>query len=110
MRYCQDSYYQNVPCRPNESLLIFKGGLKYGDEIIEAQKQLAPLKSATNMGDCADAFVMLAKNGTYSMISLLTVKREYHRIRLDDRCRTIAHVTEPLIWKIIVRRLQFKCL
>jgi hypothetical protein len=39
------------------------GGLKYGDEIIEAQKQLAPLKDATDMGDCADAFVMMAKNG-----------------------------------------------
>jgi hypothetical protein len=45
------------------------GGLKYGDEFIEAQKQLAPLKSVTDMGDCADAFVMLAKSGMQSMIS-----------------------------------------
>jgi hypothetical protein len=36
--------------------------------MIEAQKQLAPLKSATDMGDCANAFVMLAKNRTQSMI------------------------------------------
>jgi hypothetical protein len=46
------------------------GGLKYGDEIIEAQKQLAPLRSATDMGDCADAFVMMAKNGEYRSYSL----------------------------------------
>ena len=26
-------------------------------------KPLAPLNSVTDMGDCADAFVMLAKNG-----------------------------------------------
>ena len=26
-------------------------------------KQLAPVMSVTDMGDCADAFVMLAKNG-----------------------------------------------
>ena len=34
-------------------------------------KQLAPLKDATDMGDCADAFVMLAKNGelaTYQQV------------------------------------------
>lgn len=39
------------------------GGLKYGSEAIEGMKQLAPLKSATDMADCADAFVMLAKSG-----------------------------------------------
>jgi hypothetical protein len=37
--------------------------LKYGESIIEEHKQLAPLKDATDMGDCADAFVMMAKNG-----------------------------------------------
>jgi hypothetical protein len=44
-------------------LTLIKGGLKYGDEMINDMKQLAPLKTATDMGDCADAFVMLAKNG-----------------------------------------------
>jgi hypothetical protein len=39
------------------------GGLKYGNEAIEGMKQLAPLKSATDMADCADGFVMLAKSG-----------------------------------------------
>jgi len=37
--------------------------LKYGDDIINDMKQLAPLKVEADMGDCADAFVMLAKNG-----------------------------------------------
>jgi hypothetical protein len=37
--------------------------LKYGNEAIEGMKQLAPLKSVTDMADCADAFVMLAKSG-----------------------------------------------
>lgn len=49
-----------------EALANFEGGLKYGNEMIEAHKQLAPLKAATDMGDCADAFVMLAKNGIQS--------------------------------------------
>jgi hypothetical protein len=44
-------------------LELIKGGLKYGDEMINDMKQLAPLKTETDMGDCADAFVMLAKNG-----------------------------------------------
>jgi len=39
------------------------GGLKYGPEVIEGHKQLAPLKDATDMADCADAYVMIAKNG-----------------------------------------------
>ena len=44
-------------------LELIKGGLKYGDQIINDMKQMAPLKATTDMGDCADAFVMLAKNG-----------------------------------------------
>jgi hypothetical protein len=40
------------------------GGLKYGPERIEQIKQAAPLKSETDMGECADAFVMLAKSST----------------------------------------------
>jgi hypothetical protein len=47
------------------------GGLKYGDETIEAYKQLAPLKQATEMDDCADAYVMMAKNGKYNALSLI---------------------------------------
>jgi hypothetical protein len=39
------------------------GGLKYGESIIDEHKQLSPLKAATDIGDCADAFVMMAKNG-----------------------------------------------
>lgn len=33
-------------------------------------KELAPLKAETDMGDCADAFVMLAKNGINSICAL----------------------------------------
>jgi len=33
-------------------------------------KQLAPLKDATDMGDCADAFIMLAKNGEFPLLSM----------------------------------------
>lgn len=55
-------------CIPVLELCQYVGGLKYGNEMIEAQKELAPLKSATDMGDCADAFVMLARNRTPSMI------------------------------------------
>ena len=55
------------------------GGMKYGDEIIEAHKQLAPLKRETGMDDCADVFVMLAKNG-YSFSENVLIFREYHRI------------------------------
>lgn len=40
------------------------GGLKYGEEAIEMHKQLSPLKRVTEMDDCAEAFVMMAKNGT----------------------------------------------
>jgi hypothetical protein len=52
--------------------------LKYGHEVIEAYKQGAPLKQATEMDDCGDAYVMMAKNGIY-IASSLTVKRQYHR-------------------------------
>ena len=45
------------------SLTHFLERLKYGDELIEEMKQLTPLKDTTDIGDCADAFVMLAKNG-----------------------------------------------
>lgn len=45
--------------------------MKYGDEIIEAHKQLAPLKRETGMDDCADVFVMLAKNGLSRCESVL---------------------------------------
>ncbi len=31
--------------------------------MIEVHKQSAPLKRETGMDDCADAFVMIAKNG-----------------------------------------------
>ena len=68
-----------------EILANFQGGLQYGHEIIEAQKQLAPLKAATDMGDCADAFVMLAKNGIQYSCILLTMEREYYWLRVDSR-------------------------
>jgi len=45
-------------------LLLSEWGLKYGPEVIEAYKQGAPLKQATDMADCGDAYVMMAKNGS----------------------------------------------
>jgi enoyl-[acyl-carrier-protein] reductase (NADH) len=35
--------------------------------MIEGYRQSAPLKRETGMDDCADAFVMLAKNGFASL-------------------------------------------
>lgn len=61
MQYCQDYSCQIVSSVGGRGLTV--GGLKYGEAIIEEHKQLAPLKAATDMGDCADAFVMMAKNG-----------------------------------------------
>ncbi|KAF2004850.1 short-chain dehydrogenase/reductase-like protein SDR [Amniculicola lignicola CBS 123094] len=43
-------------------LLLTEWGQKYSPEKIEALKQTAPLKHETFLQDCADAFVMLAKN------------------------------------------------
>jgi len=63
MQYCLVYSYQIVRFLHWDYTHTFLGGLKYGDEIIDGMKQLAPLKDATDMGDCADAFVMLAKNG-----------------------------------------------
>ena len=37
-------------------------GLKYSSEVIEGIKEKAALKHETYLQDCADAFVMLAKN------------------------------------------------
>jgi len=37
-------------------------GLRYPQEAIDAVKARAPLKHETFLQDCADAFVMLAKN------------------------------------------------
>jgi len=50
------------------------GGLKYGEAMIEAFKQLAPLKDATDMADCAEAFVMIAKNGALHFCRMTTDK------------------------------------
>ena len=62
------------------------------------QKQLAPLKSATDMGDCADAFVMLAKNGfKYIYITPANLEREHYRLRVNHRCWIVTHVKESLI-------------
>ena len=51
-------------------------------------KQLAPLKSVTDMGDCADAFVMLAKNGsiTFHIFLHLTLIRKCYWSLIDNRC------------------------
>lgn len=68
------------------------GGLKYGDEAIEGMKQLAPLKSTTDMGDCADAFVMLSKNGSRNFSIFATdFVREHDWSFIDNRCRSFAH-------------------
>jgi enoyl-[acyl-carrier-protein] reductase (NADH) len=37
-------------------------GLRYSQEVIDAVKDKAPLKHETFLQDCADAFIMLAKN------------------------------------------------
>jgi hypothetical protein len=56
----QECCYLSVHSRKARLTL---GGLKYGPANIEAFKKLAPLKDATDMADCADAYVMIAKNG-----------------------------------------------
>lgn len=45
-------------------LLLTEWGQKFGTEVIESLKSAAALKDATNLEDCADAFIMLAKNGS----------------------------------------------
>ncbi|KAF1955466.1 short chain dehydrogenase/reductase [Byssothecium circinans] len=43
-------------------LLLTEWGLKYSEEVLTAVKDRAALKHETFLDDCADAFVMLAKN------------------------------------------------
>ncbi|KAF2223642.1 hypothetical protein BDZ85DRAFT_261949 [Elsinoe ampelina] len=43
-------------------LLLTEWGLEYGDERIKALRDAAALKKEVDMTDCADVFVMLAKN------------------------------------------------
>lgn len=43
-------------------LLLTEWGRKYSEEKIEASKSAAALKHETDLQDCADAFIMLAKN------------------------------------------------
>jgi NAD(P)-dependent dehydrogenase (short-subunit alcohol dehydrogenase family) len=43
-------------------LLLTEWGSKYSDERIEGMKNAAVLKKDTSLDDCADAFVMLARN------------------------------------------------
>ncbi|KAF2013728.1 short-chain dehydrogenase/reductase-like protein SDR [Aaosphaeria arxii CBS 175.79] len=43
-------------------LLLTEWGLRYSQEIIDAVKDKAALKHETFLQDCADAFIMLAKN------------------------------------------------
>lgn len=45
-------------------LLLTEWGKKYSPERIEALKNAAPLKKDTDLQDCVDAFVMLAKNSS----------------------------------------------
>ena len=45
-------------------LLLTEWGKKYSPERIEALKAAAPLKKATDLEDCVDAFLMLAKNSS----------------------------------------------
>ena len=64
--------------------------------MIEAQKQLAPLKDVTDMADCADVFVMLAKNGAHGFEACLLGIRQHHWVCNNRRCRAVAHVQEAL--------------
>ncbi|KAF2745714.1 short-chain dehydrogenase/reductase-like protein SDR [Sporormia fimetaria CBS 119925] len=43
-------------------LLLTEWGLRYSEEVIDATKKRAPLQHETFLQDCADAFVMLARN------------------------------------------------
>jgi NAD(P)-dependent dehydrogenase (short-subunit alcohol dehydrogenase family) len=45
-------------------LLLTEWGQKFGEERIEMIKKAAVLRRETDLGDCADAFVMLARNGS----------------------------------------------
>lgn len=43
-------------------LLLTEWGLKYSEERLQAAKNAAVLKHETFLQDCADAYIMLAKN------------------------------------------------
>jgi hypothetical protein len=59
--FCRGCFCRSV--RSVSAWVLIEGGLKCGDEFIEAQKQLAPLKAATDVADFADPYLILAKNG-----------------------------------------------
>jgi enoyl-[acyl-carrier-protein] reductase (NADH) len=53
----------SVPFTPGAPIVDHLGqGLRYDPKIIAAVKEKAPLKHETFLQDCADAFIMLAKN------------------------------------------------
>ena len=45
-------------------LLLTRWAVGFSEESIARTSQKALLQQATDLGDCADAFVMLAKNGS----------------------------------------------
>lgn len=51
-------------------LLLTEWGLKYSKEQIEGIKQMAALKDVVDLEDCANAFVMLAQNGSMSGVQI----------------------------------------
>ncbi|PSN63908.1 short chain dehydrogenase/reductase [Corynespora cassiicola Philippines] len=51
-------------------LLLTEWGLKYPPETIEAVKDKAALKHETFLQDCADAFIMLAKNTSMTGVKI----------------------------------------
>lgn len=55
-------------------LMLTEWGEKYGDEQIKAMKDNAALKRTTDMEDCADVFVLLAKNGSMTGQKLIVGK------------------------------------
>lgn len=51
-------------------LLLTEWGLKYSKEQIEGIKNMAALKDVVDLEDCANAFVMLAQNGSMSGVQI----------------------------------------
>ena len=51
-------------------LLLTEWGLKYSQEAIEGMKQASALKDVTGLEDCADAYIMLAKNTSMTGVQI----------------------------------------
>lgn len=51
-------------------LLLTEWGLKYSKEAIEGMKNAAALKDVTDLEDCAEPYIMLAKNTSMTGVQI----------------------------------------